>query len=171
LKPPVYFGSKSFLREIFLSGSTSRCFKSKPDVSGRCFARLRMANHRVGVLNFPRPGLQKIARIRSRRRLIADRLCVFSVLLCGVMLLGETHREAPAQAELRPTFAGASLAGQKHQSCRAVSASAFRSFIAALRLSFTRPLSSIPIHFTQTRSPTFTTSSTLFTRKSASSEM
>jgi hypothetical protein len=56
-------------------------------------------------------------------------------------------------------------------SCMAFSASALRSRIATLRLSLTRPFSSIPMHLTQTRSPTFTTSSTLFTRKSANSEM
>jgi hypothetical protein len=55
--------------------------------------------------------------------------------------------------------------------CSADSASALRSFIAALRLSLTRPFSSIPIHFTQTRSPIFTTSSTFLTLKSASSEI
>src|SRR6516162_5907533 len=46
-----------------------------------------------------------------------------------------------------------------------------RSFNAALRESFTRPLSSMPMHLTQIMSPTLTTSSVRFTRKSASSEM
>src|SRR4029077_12215008 len=46
-----------------------------------------------------------------------------------------------------------------------------RSFNAALRESFTRPLSSIPMHLTQIMSPILTTSSVRFTRKSASSEM
>jgi len=44
-------------------------------------------------------------------------------------------------------------------------------FNAALRESFTRPLSSMPMHLTQMMSPTLATSSVRFTRKSASSEM
>src|SRR6476619_7521498 len=46
-----------------------------------------------------------------------------------------------------------------------------RSFNAALRESFTRPLSSMPMHLTQIMSPLLTTSSVRFTRKSARSEM
>jgi hypothetical protein len=46
-----------------------------------------------------------------------------------------------------------------------------RSFIAALRLSLALPLSSMLMHLTHITSPTFTSSSTLLTRCSASSEM
>jgi len=46
-----------------------------------------------------------------------------------------------------------------------------RSFMAALRLILTRPLSSMPMHLAQTMSPFLTTSSTVLTRLSQSSEM
>ena len=74
--------------------------------------------------------------------------------------------------------AGGEATRKAEHSCQSPSLcrNSLRCFVAlfhrrSARLSFTRPLSSMPMHFTQTASPTFTTSSVRFTRKSASSEM